>query len=231
MIETIHKILSTIFGFAFVTAGATGSVVILAKFFGEKWIQNIVDRDIEKYRNDLSIAQTRNILLHKKEYEIFPEVWQKLNASFNAVGGLIGRVRMNPNFSAMNQERMSKWIASQNFSADENDYFDSSSDKQIAYTRILDYRDLENARAIFRDFHTFYMNNRIFIRKSVTSEIDKIDKLMVECWALIKTDLDHKDIVGAPDLLYQAFEKYEKEMKPLMPQVEKLINEQIFPLV
>ncbi|MFN9092011.1 MAG: hypothetical protein ACK5V0_11050, partial [Alphaproteobacteria bacterium] len=188
MIETIYTIFSTIFGFAFVTAGATGSVLFLVKLFGEKWIQNIVDRDIEKYRHDLSIAQTRNILLHKKEYEIFPEVWQKLNASFNAVGGLIGRSRIIPNFSAMNQERMSQWIGNQNFSTEEYDYFVSSSDKQKSYNRILDSRDIENARTIFHDFHTFYMNNRIFIRKSVTSEIDKIDKLMVECWALIKTD-------------------------------------------
>jgi hypothetical protein len=201
----------------------------LLKFFGEKWIQRTIDKDLDRYKSELSLNQTRNIMLHTKQYEIFPEVWKRLVISCNAIGSTLGQLREIPDLRNMNSEKISEWLEIQDFSADEVSYFESEPDKNIAYVRILDYRDIIRARVVFVEFHSFYMHNRVFIGSSIREELDKIDTLLIDCWTARKMDIDNRKVFGDVDFLIKAHEKYEKEIKPQLKEIEKVIHKEIFP--
>jgi len=212
----------------FIAAVGAGALAVVAifRYLAKAWLQHELAKSLEAAKSEISLLAARRLKLHDKEYVVFPELWAKLNKSLNGLKRAIASFRQFPNFDRMSDDEFSKWLSKSDFSDDEKEVFASQQSKSNAYCRILDFRDLMVARQDFMEFHIYLENNRIFLRPSLKEKLNKIDDLLWRAWISKKMDLDG---LGRGESLEKAFSILDDQIKPLMVDIEDLVQSQIFP--
>jgi hypothetical protein len=167
--------------------------------------------------------------LHDREYIVFPEVWAKLNKAFSSLGRAIMAFREMPDLGRMGKDELESWMNRSNLSDDEKSFLIREEDKNSAYSRILDWGDLMEANKDFIDFHTCLQTNRIFLSPDIKERLDKIGSLMRASWVAKKMDRDGYKLDEGKSFLLEAYQKYEKEAKPIMVEIETLVQGKLFP--
>lgn len=214
-----------------VAAGGGGAVVAFAlfRFFGESWIESELARRLEIAKAEISLLAARRMKLPDREYLVFPEVWAKLNKAVSSLGRVIISFREMPDLNRMSEADLSGWLDRSDLSDDERRFLAAATDKSIAYGRVLDWRALIEARAAFVDFHTYLQSNRIFLSPDLKERFDRIGQLIPESWIAKKMDWDGHSQTAGESFLTKAWDKYEKQVKPLMLEIEKLVQSRLFP--
>lgn len=213
-------------------AGGGGAVVAytLFRFFGKSWIENQLAKDLELAKAEISLLAARKMQLHEREYVVFPEVWAKLNAAFASLGKAVISFREIPDLSRMSDAEVKSWLDRSDLADDERRYFEGEADKTKAYNRILDWRSLIDANKDFIEFDNILQSNRIFLEPEIKEKLDHIGALLRAAWVAKKMDWDgHKMIDDSRSFLSEAYEKYDKEAKPIMKEIEELVQGRIFP--
>lgn len=217
--------------FQVLAAGGGGAVVAfgLFKFLGESWIENQLAKDLEIAKSEIALLAARKMKLHDREYVVFPEIWSRLNKAVSSLGGAIISFREFPDFSRMESEEIESWLANSDFSEDEKLYFRKQPDKSSAYGRILDWKSLLKAQRDFFEFHSYLQGNRIFLSPEIKDKLDQVDSLIHESWIAKKMDWDGHGPAAGKSFLSEALGKYEKEVKPVVLDIERLVQEKLFP--
>jgi hypothetical protein len=211
-------------------AGGGGAVVAFAifKFLGKGWIEHQLAKELETAKAEISILAARRLKLHDREYVVFPELWDKLNRAFNSLDRAIISLRYVPIFWKMPEAKLNDWMDHSDLSDDEKSYFLSEEDKPRAYGKILDWRDLIDAQKYSIEFHTYFQSNRIFISPEIKDKFNQIDTLIHE--ALVAKKMDSNGYSGeSKNYLIEALDKFEKQVKPLMVDIESLVQTRLFP--
>ncbi len=213
-----------------IAAGGGGAIVAygIFKYLGKGWIENQLARDLEAAKSEISLLAARKMKLYDQEYVVFPLVWTALNRAYSSLGSAVISFREMPDFNRMEAEKFQNWAERSDLSENEKSYLLSETDKTKAYSRILDYRALNQANRDFVDYHVCLQENRIFLSPDVKEKLDTISGLLRSAWAAKKMDLDGHRLDGK-SFMIEAFEKYEKEAKPIMKEVEELVQGKIFP--
>lgn len=214
-----------------VAAGGGGALVAFAIFrsLGKGWIENQLAKDLEAAKSEIALLSARQLKLHDREYAVFPEIWAKLQKAVASLGGAIISFREIPDFNRQSEVEQDEWLTRSDLSEDEKRYFLAQADKVRTYSRILDWRDLVRAREDFIEFRTFFHANRIFIRPEIKEKFDQIDNLLNSSWVSKKMDWDGYSRGGETNFLSEALKKYEREIKPLMAEIEGLVQGTFFP--
>lgn len=225
---TVHMFFSWIG--QLVAVGGGGAIVASAvfRYLGKGWIENQLAKNLEAAKSEISLLAARKMKLHDREYVVFPEVWSKLNKAFSSLGIAVFSFREMPDLGRMDPGEIESWADRSNFSEDEKRFLLREQDKNKAYGRILDWRDLAEANKDFIDFYTCLQENRIFLSPDVKLKLDEIASLLKASWVAKKMDWDGHTLEGK-SFLTEAYEKYDKEAKPIMAQIEGLVQERLFP--
>lgn len=213
-------------------AGGGGAVISYAlfRFFGKSWIESQLAKDLELAKAEISLLAARKMQLHEREYVVFPEIWAKLNAAYSSLGKAVFSFREIPDFDRMSEVYVQLWLDRSDLSDDEKRYFEGESSKFKAYNRILDWRSLIEANKDFVEFDNILQSNRIFLEPEIKEKLDHIGSLLRASWVAKKMDWDgHKMITDSRSFISEAYEKYEKEAKPIMKEIETLVQGRIFP--
>lgn len=230
MIDDIAQVAFSLIG-QLVAAGGGGAVVAFAlfQFFGKSWIENQLAKDLELAKSEISLLAARKMRLHEREYVIFPEVWSKLNKAVASLGRAVISFREIPDFGRMADLQLDDWVTRSDMTDDEKSFFASEKDKVAAYVRILDWRDLRQARKDFVGFHKYLQSNRIFLSPEIKDKFDHIGSLIHETWITKKLDWDGRGYTSQKDFLKEAYDKLEKQVTPLMREIEHLVQARLFP--
>lgn len=214
-----------------IAAGGGGAVVAYAIFrsLGKSWIESQLAKDLEAARSEIALLAARKTRLHDREYIVFPEVWSRLNKTYASLGKAVISFREIPNFMRMTPAELDQWLQRSDLDEDEVDYFKAEKDKLRAYSRLLDWRDLRQANRDFVEFHTYLQSNRIFLRPEIKEKLDHIGNLIHESWIAKKMDWDGHSNDAGKSFMLEAFHKYEKEVKPLMAEIENMVQATLFP--
>lgn len=214
-----------------VAAGGGGALVAygLFQFFGKSWIENLLAKDLEVAKSEISLLAAKKMKLHDQEYVVFPEVWSKLNKAFVSLGNAVISFREIPDLGRKSDADLQSWMERSNLTKDEQDYLLSEGDKTRAYSRILDWRSLLEANKDFMDFHTYLQSNRIFLSQEIKEKLDHIGNLLHEAWVAKKMDWDGHKLDQGKSFLLEAYEKYDKHAKPIMTEIELLVQGKLFP--
>lgn len=210
--------------------GLTVSTAALAafgvfRFLGKSWIENQLSKDLEAAKAQLALTSARRLKLHDREYEVFPTVWQKLSVAVSRLATVVAGMRMHPDFSRMSDDDLAQWMERTGFDEEEKRAFLSDKDKNNAYRHIMEWRDLKAARLAFLDFHEYLQANRIFLSPEFKGRFDKIDDNLNSAWVAKQMDWEgfKKEGFGR-----EAYSLYSKEIKPLMKEIEELVQSKIF---
>jgi len=229
----IADIIDQIFGVfgQLILAGGGGAAIawILFKKFGENWISHQFAKDLEAAKAEISLLVARRMRLHDKEYEVFPEIWSRLVNASNRLSASIISLKEMPDFSKMSDEDIGEWVERSDLTGEEKSFFLGEGDKIKALDRIIDIRGIRDAGLSYYEFREYLQNNRIFLHPEIKDKFDRIESLLRKSWAARKTDFNHRGETGKTDFLMKAFDTFEKEVRPLMNEIESLVQAKLFP--
>jgi len=211
-------------------AGGGGAAVayLIFKFLGKSWIENQLAKNLEIAKSEISMLATRRMKLHDKEYVVFPELWSKLNNAFDSFGQAIILYREFPDFQNMGVDNLNEWLNRSDLSINEKSYFAEEKNKDRAYNKILEGRDILVAYKEFGEFHKYLQSNRIFLSPEIKEKFDQIDGLIQESLTAKMMDLKGYSDVNN-NFLLEALNKFKKQVKPLKVEIESLVQEKLFP--
>lgn len=212
-------------------AGGGGAIVayFLFKYLGDNWIKHKLATNLERAKSEISLLAARKMKLHDREYVVFPELWARLNRAFARLGTAVNPLKEFADLSRLNETDLDKWLAGSNLSDNERDFLHDASDKNSAYSRILNRRSLHKAHDEFLRFHTYFRENRIFLSPDIKEKLDLIDDLIQDSWLNQKFSIDEHDTDEGRKFTREAWNKYQKEIKPVLDELEELFQQKIFP--
>ena len=214
-----------------VAAGGGGAVIafVIFRFLGKNWIEHQFANRLEATKSEISILAARRLKLHDREYVVFPELWCRLNKVVNSLNQAVISFHMIPNFGRFTADELDSWLSSSDLSEDERSHFNSETDKTRAYSRILGLRDLNGAHKDFVAFHTYLQDNRIFLSPDVKDKLGEIDKSISGSLVAKKMDSGGYGVGSEKSYLLEAVDTLEQQVKPLMVEVELLVQARLFP--
>lgn len=212
----------------------------LLKIFAKSWLDNQfaqklevarseLAKDLEAAKSELSILSARRLKLHDREYVVFPELWSKLNRVFVSLNQAVVSLRQVPDFQRMEATDLDSWVNRSDLSDNEKSYFNLERDKGRAYVRILDLRDLNRAKGDYYEFRTYLQDNRIFLSPEVKGKLCEIDKAIHASLVAKEIDWDGLGHGTGKSYLMEALDTLDKQVKPLMGEIEFLVQAKLFP--
>ncbi|WP_298537031.1 hypothetical protein [uncultured Algibacter sp.] len=175
----------------------------LEKFKTELEAQNQIaklnfDKEMESYKSDLNLLSSRQSLLHEKRSEIILELYQKLVSLHNSMLDMTARMR---NVTGKDQATIQK----------------------EELERITKTGELGN------DFFNYYQTNKIFFTANICELIEEIQNGLRES----HSDYSFKHLWGLPhsemthDMAIKANEKVKDEIPKLMSKLENEFRKSI----
>lgn len=136
--------------------------------------------------------------------------------------------RTIPLFKRMSDEEYRDYVNDRDFTEYEKNYMlDNKPDAEKVYNKILDHRSLQNSHEAFTKFHEYFEENKIFLRPHIKEKFEKVDDYIWQAWVSHKMSISHPD--SKTDFFTQAFDKEDKEIKPLIKEIEDAVQEELFP--
>lgn len=214
-----------------IVAGGGGAIVAfgLFRFFGKSWIEHQLAKNLEAAKSEISLLAARKMMLHDREYIVLPEVWSKLNKAYYSTALGLVSARDDPNFSHMSNLDLETWIKHYNFTDAENEYLSRNEDRALAFIRVLDSRCLKDAIRDFMDFYNYLQANRIFLSPDIKVKFIEVGTLFHEFTLAKKMEGISSAPYSRQELLLDAFKKYLEQAKPIMKEIEQLVQQKLFP--
>ena len=217
--------------------GLVGMAYLFFRFLGSKWIDSkfaksleeykaLQAKDLEETKSKISLLLSRKLKLHDKEFEVLPEVWGKLNDAKVALEQCVIAFREMPDLNRMDQDHLKRFFERSELSDDEVIAINESSDKNKEYSRILEWKDIVRANKHFIDFHNYLQRVRIFLSPDIKEKFDKIDDHIWGAWVSKKVSRGSNNL----ELEIKAYETVQNSIKPLMKEIEELVQSKLFPV-
>ncbi len=216
---------------ALLISGAGGTFIFI-KFWGQKWVENKFSKDLELFKvqklHDFDLLLTRKTKWHEKEQEVLSTAWQKLTRAHAALQRAINALLEYPDFDRMSEQEFTKHIDGSKLSEDEKDYMRTGSDsRNRRYSKILEYKALQESHNAFLEFHQYFGEHRIFLRPHIKDKFEKVDKHIRSAWVSKKMSIDAPN--SSTDFLIKAYDTENKEITPLIAEIEEAIQSELFP--
>lgn len=224
-----HLIFSSIGQLATLGLVTTGAAYALFRFFGQKWIEHELAKNLEAAKSEINLLAARRLKLHDREYVVFPDVWSKLDKAYRSLGEAVASVQITPDLNSKTPEELAVWIDRSSLTEGEREFVAGEKDKNQAIMRIQEARLLDQTLRDFRGFHDCFRSNRIFIQPAIKEKLDQIDDCMRQTWAAKMIHHDGWRRGGDTDFLHKAWQKYNAEVKPLILEIESLVQTRLFP--
>lgn len=225
MLEILIESIVTIIGN---TAISLAAIFLFVKFLGKRWIEGKFKKDFERFRAQTDLLITRKVKWHEKEQEVLSESWRKLKQAHIAIKKAISMFYESPDLNNKNKSDLENFMNNSDFSDGEKEYMrKNSNDYDSAYYRVMEKRNLDEAHKAFLGFHTYFDENRIFIRPHIKEEFQKADCYIWSAW--VSKHMDSRARKGTIDFHLRAFDKENKDIKPLVENIESIIQKELFP--
>lgn len=222
-----------------VTQGGGAAVIAFGayRFIGKNWVKSQFDKELEKFKSEqaheleaakskLDLLLKRNVKWHEKEYDVFPEMWTRLNKAMGALERLVIGFRQVPNFERLTDTQIETVLLELQFDQNEIRLVLNSSDKLNSYCSILNDKEMNNARELFDGFRLYFQDNSIFLSQDIKKTFNQIDESMFK--ALIKMNTSRMTRDSNHQL--KAMEILQDSVKPLRNEIEELMRVKLFPI-
>jgi hypothetical protein len=161
--EDIYKALGQVLAYG---GGGAAVAYLMFQFLSKKWIESKFAEKLELFRHTQAIELQKlrveidsllsgTIKLQEKEFEILPEVWDRLNAVYEKISGLLSPFKSYPDLERMPEDAMKEFM--------ESTPFTQSQRKEVVQSGRMNGR--------YQEYHTLYMIHEV---KLSYSELEKL---------------------------------------------------------
>ena len=181
--------------------------------------------ELEKVKFQISALFNRVSKLHDKEFEILPNVWEKLNDAHSAVMRCVIGFRQYPDFDRMDRDELEIYLKTAELSEAQKDSMRDTNAKNNYYNKVITWKEIQEAHEMFNRFHSYLVKNRIFLSADLKSKFDTIDQLMWEIW--VKNKVGEES--GAVEMKLEVIKKSDGPIKTLLVEIEDLVRSRLYP--
>ncbi len=187
--------------------GITATVAAVAaytafQFLGKKWLDahfakrlakftHDQNQEIERLRFRINALMDRTTKLHQHEFEVLPEVWNRLGIAFASAATFTSRITSYPDLDRMGEAQFSEFLAASEFLGWQKDELRQCSDRNDRYKKMIFWHRLHSVRNSHADFHNYLITNGIFIQPELKEKIRALSNMMYD--AFRERELDEEN--------------------------------------
>lgn len=221
-----------------------GGPVVIAylvfQYLGQKWIEtkfserleafkSAQERELECYRQQVSILLSRVTKIHEKEIEVLPKIWKRLQEALGYVSKITSPLQFSPDFKKMSDEQFSEFLKNKKLKdSDIEDLINTPvRDRNNKYWEVIFWYDLHEVKKRVYNFHNYYISNRIFLSQDLKKEFQKIDELLLS--AINDREISElaKGSGGSWDLVHKGYKDISKESGKIVARIEELVQKRL----
>jgi len=219
-----------------VAYGSAGGLVAYAifTFLGKKWIESKfaerletykhkLDAELERTRYEINSLFSRVSKIREKEFEVLPEAWDKMHVALGRIADLVSLYHEYPDLNKMSRPALQEFLESSRLREFEKKELLETVDKMSYYVDKIFWHDLGDVNKAFSDFHNFILKNKIFLSLDLKEQFTKIDNIALS--AIVQRKVGQE--INDRKMWGEAYMKTEKEIKPILEVVEKLVQNRL----
>lgn len=174
----------------------TGFVVIsgfsafaLVQFYGKKWLEDRFERgieytkaehsrELERLKADINAQYNRTRILHDREFEALPKVWELLNEAYRSAARFCSAGQRLPDITDLDHEDRLDAMRKSEFDEGEIRRVMKSSNVPEEFQKLVTWKRYIITQDNLVAFVRYYDFNKIFFAVSIRDKIDTIYALM-----------------------------------------------------
>ncbi len=201
----------------------SGLAVAIFKLWGERWLHNRFDKNLEDHKAKINSMFSRISKIHEKEFEVLPTSWVKLQDALGVVSAITNPWKECPDLNRMNEEQLNGFLKKSRLRDDQKNAIIKEDDKTKYYRDAIFWHDVDAARKAVSDFHNYLHYNKIFLTSDIFELYRKIDDLLYE--AIVEQEVGTEAKDSKMKLKY--YRNTKKEIEPLVKEIESLVQERL----
>lgn len=232
--DTVEEILAWFGGVSAVVLLSVGATVSAFKYFGEKWIEQKLQKDLQRHRHAQSVEIQRlrleietllngSRLIQQKEFDEIQQCWIKMLEAEGAVGGLVNILQTYPDLNRYDDESLEEFLSGSELLETQKRDIRHSSDKTKAYSEEIYWHHLSDAKNKLSKFNTQRLTNAIIFEPAINSLLEQANQLLRECINKHEIGNEVKDWKTKRE----AYQHFIDEFYPVRGQLQSLFQNQI----
>src|SRR6266851_4672852 len=181
---------------------ATAAAYAAFRFLGKKWLEARFAERLEKFKHDqnqeierlryrINALMDRTTKLHQHEFEVLPQVWEKLGIAFTATANFTSRITSYPDLDRMGDAQYSEFLANSGLLNWQKDELRQGSDRNRRYQKMIFWHRLHDVKISHADFHNYFISKGIFIQLDLKEKIRALSNMMYD--AFRERELDQEN--------------------------------------
>lgn len=211
-------------------AGVMGAVKFLAKGAFENYLKKEIEKlrqqnsvDIEKIKVQLNAKLDRSTRFHTYEYDIYPDIWDKLTDTYSKILN-INQPKLYLPIPVKDPIALDEFLDKCLFSVAEKMAVEMSHRPQETYKEIRIQKDLEETRAAHNKFQAQSSKNCIFFSERFSEMLTDVSNYMFT----FINDTEEK-IKNGPIDSFERYIRFKNGIENMMAEIEAYIRKHISP--
>jgi hypothetical protein len=220
---------------------ATAATIAAFRLLGTKWLDARFAERLEKFKHDqsqeierlryrINALMDRTTKLHQHEFEVLPEIWQKLGIAFSAATSFTWGTTRYPDLNAMGEAQFSEFLEGSPLSGWQKDELQNCSNRNGNYQQMMFWHRLDAVHKAHADFHNYFISKGIFVQPELKEKIRALSNMMYDAFRERETNQENpmpgEGRFGKGDRLHreglEAMEAIEKEVQARLWEANKL---------
>jgi hypothetical protein len=208
------------------------------KWFGKKWLESQFAHRLERFRHEqnqeierlryrINALMDRTTKLHQNEFQVLPELWDKLSIASSDVQTFVSRLQSYTDVDHMqleqycefvNQSDFAEWQKAELLQLDRGKRNDT-------YQRFSVWQKSHKANTSYAEFHNYLASKGIFVPAELKEKFKVARELMAD--AMRERVLQEQ----APSMGEGRFEKgdkFQREMPTLLSEIEAEVQARLW---
>src|SRR5208283_3440657 len=143
------------------------------QILGKKWLEARFAARLEKFKHDqnqeierlryrINGLMDRTAKLHQHEFEVLPEVWNKLGIALAGALNFTSRITTHPDLDRMSEAQFSEFLAASELFGWQRDELREGGNRADRYRKMIFWHRLHAVKKAHADFHDYFISKGIF---------------------------------------------------------------------
>ncbi len=182
MPHIVQTVLSWFGGGVAVVVGMTGAAYWLFKTFSSKWLEARFSTRLEAYRHELSTLLDRATRLHAQEFEVLPNIWEKLTTSMDSALSVLSPLQLASDITYAMPDELEALLEKSTFLEHEKQKVRGAKtfERSPLYQRFEHGHRFRSAYTDWRAAHSYAVAKSIFIEPALGKKVRQLLDLIYE---------------------------------------------------
>ena len=211
--------------------GSVAFSFLLFRFLGKSWIEQKFAQQLKQSEHDHALELQRfrveidsllngALLLQSKDFEILPDLWNRLSEAYEAVSGVSSPSQKVPNLASLTDVQLEEFFETTQLRESDKEALRSAPNRAIKYFEIISWHRLHNAKLAFEAYHSTITRHFIFFEPALAQKLRNLERLLRDTLTSVQLNLEFKDSKVPND----GWTKLVQEAEPIRAEVGEYIR-------